>query len=127
MANKKPRKIQSERQNWYKFFNASVQTIKIQQTQLQYLVEDRKFLEEIIGLHNQRRASQVDMLTNKIFQMKEKIARQEMELKVAAAKADSLLGLTETEANFLKHKLGNFLSLWECGYFLNCIVDDIAL
>ncbi|KAG9148025.1 hypothetical protein Leryth_003606 [Lithospermum erythrorhizon] len=107
MANKKPRKIQSERQNWYKFFNASVQTIKIQQTQLQYLVEDRKFLEEIIGLHNQRRASQVDMLTNKIFQMKEKIARQEMELKVAAAKADSLLGLTETEANFLKHKLEN--------------------
>ncbi|PON93891.1 cytomatrix protein-like protein [Trema orientale] len=105
MGTNRRSKAPSDRQNWQKIFNALVEMLQTQQSQLETLAKERKLLEDRIRMQHHRWVSDVRLLEDQISQMKGDFVVQDMGSALEAAKAELVLGLKQREAHINKLRL----------------------
>lgn len=69
MAKSKTAKNSSDREKWNKVFNALVQMLTSQQTQLESLAKERTILEDRIKLQNDRWISDINRFQEQIYEV----------------------------------------------------------
>ncbi|PON70728.1 cytomatrix protein-like protein [Parasponia andersonii] len=105
MGTNRRSKAPLDRQNWQKIFNALVEMLQTQQSQLETLAKERKLLEDRIRMQHHRWVSDVRLLEDQISQMKGDFVVQDMGSALEAAKAELVLGLKQREAHINKLRL----------------------
>ncbi|XP_008781783.1 cytospin-A-like isoform X2 [Phoenix dactylifera] len=85
----------SDRRQWQRIFGTLVEMLQSQQSQIETLADDRKFLERYIHIQNDRWASKTRILESHIVQMKKEERKGR---RVQAAKLDLMVGMKEREA-----------------------------
>ncbi|CAD5164214.1 unnamed protein product [Musa acuminata subsp. malaccensis] len=85
----------SDRRQWQRIFGALVEMVRTQQSQIETLANDRKFLERYIQIQHDRWASKAGFLEAHISQMKEE---EKKGRRVQATKLDLMLGMKQREA-----------------------------
>ncbi|MCL7030726.1 hypothetical protein MKW94_008936 [Papaver nudicaule] len=92
---------------WDKIFNHLVHILRTQQTQLESLVADRKFLQDRIKVQYDRFISEVRNLEDQIIQMKKDVTMEEMVKSAEIKKLDLILGFKQRESFLYKLKFDN--------------------
>ncbi|KAH7523508.1 hypothetical protein FEM48_Zijuj06G0018900 [Ziziphus jujuba var. spinosa] len=98
-------RVSSERQNWHNIFNAMVQMLRNQKTQLDTLAKERKILEQRLRMQHDNWVSDVRLLEDQISQMKGDFVTQKISGSLEAAKSEFVIGLKEREAFLNKIRL----------------------
>lgn len=104
MAKSKTAKNSSDREKWNKVFNALVQMLTSQQTQLESLAKERTILEDRIKLQNDRWISDINRFQEQIYEMKKEFTVQEMERMLEVAKSEFFVGLKQRDVAMFKRK-----------------------
>ncbi|KAJ8647972.1 hypothetical protein MRB53_000995 [Persea americana] len=87
---------------WQKIFNALVQMLKSQQSQLQTLADDRKLLEDRIQTQHQRWLFDVRLLEDQISQLQDSCKEAELGRLLEEAKSNLVVGMKQREAFLYK-------------------------
>ncbi|TQD97933.1 hypothetical protein C1H46_016458 [Malus baccata] len=95
----------SQRQNWQNIFNALVQLLRSQQSNLETMTADRKVFEDRVRMQEEKWVSAFHLLGDQIRQMKVDLELKEMEGSVEAAKLGWALSMKQQEAYTTKLKL----------------------
>ncbi|XP_010920231.2 uncharacterized protein [Elaeis guineensis] len=85
----------SDRRQWQRIFGTLAEMLQSQQSQIETLADDRKFLEGYIHIQHDRWASKARLLESHIAQMKKEDRKGH---RVQAAKLDLMVGMKEREA-----------------------------
>ncbi|CAN4093985.1 unnamed protein product [Withania somnifera] len=104
MAKPKKAKNSSDREKWNKVFNALVQMLTSQQTQLESLAKERIILEDRIKLQHDRWVSDINSFQEQIYEMKKEFTVQEMERLLEVAKSEFVVGLKQRDVAMFKRK-----------------------
>ncbi|XP_059278981.1 uncharacterized protein LOC132033123 isoform X1 [Lycium ferocissimum] len=104
MAKSKKAKNSSDREKWNQVFNALVQMLTSQQTQLESLAKERMILEDRIKLQHNRWVSDIDTFQQQIYEMKKELTVQEMEQMLEVAKSEFVVGLKQRDVVMFKKK-----------------------
>ncbi|XP_065880245.1 uncharacterized protein [Euphorbia lathyris] len=86
-------------------FDGLVQLLKNRQQQLEFLLDERKILEDRIKTQQERWVSDVRLCTDQISQMKDFLMEKDMANSLLSAKSALMIGLKHREASLLKLKL----------------------
>ncbi|XP_050363153.1 uncharacterized protein LOC126782042 [Argentina anserina] len=95
-------KSSSESQNWEHIFNAMVNILQEQQSQLETMAKDRKMLADRIRTEHEKWDFNVRLLQDQIAQLDADLVRQEKVGVVEVAKLELLLGMKEREAGLFR-------------------------
>ncbi|KAL6010364.1 hypothetical protein ACLOJK_000795 [Asimina triloba] len=91
-------------QQWQKIFNALVEMLQSQQSQLEALAKDRQLLQERFHLQHRRWASDVHRLQDHLSLVKSSLTDAEMAFELQEARSDLLVTMKLAEAFFYKSK-----------------------
>lgn len=97
--------VSSDRRKWDKIFDGLVKMLKTQQEQLEFLVKDRRILEDFVKKQRERWDADIRSYEDLLSQMKNDIMAQEMARLLESAKSNLLIGLKQKEAFFCKLEL----------------------
>ncbi|ONK56068.1 uncharacterized protein A4U43_C10F3810 [Asparagus officinalis] len=89
----------SDRRQWERIFNALVELMKSQQSQIETLVDDRKFLEQYIHLQHDHFSSRARFLESHIAQLKKEEAKGR---KIQTAKVDLMVEAKQRDVLWYK-------------------------
>ncbi|CAN6582486.1 unnamed protein product [Malus baccata var. baccata] len=95
----------SQRRNWQNIFNALVQMLRSQQSNLETMAGDRKVFKDHVRVQEEKWISAFHHLGDQIRQMKVDLELKEMEGSVEAAKLGWALSMKQQEAYIAKLKL----------------------
>ncbi|KAK7246189.1 hypothetical protein RIF29_41049 [Crotalaria pallida] len=111
----------SERKNWDNIFNSLVQMVRNQQSQLQSLATQHKFLQERFSMQHDNWAYDIRTRNDQISQLQRTLMAAEKKRLLEMATADMVLGSTHKEASVLKwileqteDELKDFKACFEC-------------
>ncbi|XP_058091055.1 uncharacterized protein LOC131237356 [Magnolia sinica] len=89
---------------WQKIFNALVQMLQSQQSQVETLAKDRQLLQDRIHIQHQHWLSDVRLLQDHLCQAKSSLMEADMGRTLEAVKSDLVVGMVQGEAFFYKMK-----------------------
>ncbi|XP_068314440.1 uncharacterized protein [Pyrus communis] len=95
----------SQRRNWHNIFNALVQMLRSQQSNLETMAADRKVFKDRVRVQEEKWISAFHLLGDQIRQMKVDLELKEMEGSVESAKLGWALSMKQQEAYIAKLKL----------------------
>ncbi|CAH9054801.1 unnamed protein product [Cuscuta europaea] len=93
-----------DKRNWRNLYNAMECMVRTQHAQLDYLLQERKILQDRIVLENERWVSDVKLLQGEIDQMRDELTAQKVGSVAEAAEWEVILGIKELDIFLLKDK-----------------------
>ncbi|CAH9067914.1 unnamed protein product [Cuscuta epithymum] len=93
-----------DKRRWRKLCDAMECMVRTQHAQLDYLLQERKILQDRIALENERWVSDVKLLQGEIDQMRDELTARKVESVAEAAEWEVILGIKELDIFLLKDK-----------------------